>query len=499
MFDSVNLPHRLSDKAFEKAARPLREKLLDAQFDLAQRKNKTLLVLLNGSDGAGKGEILNHIYEWLDDHYLETLSYGAPSQEEASRPPEWRYWRDMPAKGRIGLMLGSWHHRILRARALGELGRNEFAAALAEINRLEEMLTLEGVVLVKIWLHMDDKEARRRLKKVREQGGAQRHATVIEWDAIKTAKARARFRRAALELVEETSTGPAPWALVAAADKNYRNVAVAEVLLQALERAHAESSQAKAVIGAKRPVTESAIAPDKVNLISALDMKRRLNAHVYARELRQLQTRLSELTTGEDFKRRGLVLVFEGNDAAGKGGAIRRVRAALDPRRFRVHGAAAPTEEERARPYLWRFWRNMPRLGDTAIFDRSWYGRVLVERVEGFCSQDDWMRAYAEIDDFERQLHRAGLLVIKCWLAISKEEQIARFDARQALAIKRYKITPEDWRNRDKWIEYEEAACEMIDRTGSHHAPWTLIEANDKKFARVKVLTTIVERLEAAL
>ncbi len=193
------------------------------------------------------------------------------------------------------------------------------------------------------------------------------------------------------------------------------------------------------------------------------------------------------------------MLAFEGNDAAGKGGAIRRVRAALDPRRFRVHGVAAPTDEELARPYLWRFWRNVPRRGHVAIFDRSWYGRVLVERVEGYCAPDDWLRAYQEINDFERQLAEADYVIVKFWLAIDQEEQLARFEDRDAQPTKRYKLTPHDWRNRDKWPLYERAATDMIDRTSSRAAPWTLVEANDKKFARLKVLRAIVERLEQAI
>jgi polyphosphate kinase 2 (PPK2 family) len=172
------------------------------------------------------------------------------------------------------------------------------------------------------------------------------------------------------------------------------------------------------------------------------------------------------------------------------------VREALDPRRFRVHGVAAPTDEERARPYLWRFWRNIPRRGDIAIFDRSWYGRVLVERVEGFASDDDWKRAYQEINDFERQLIEADYIVMKFWLAITPEEQLRRFEDREAKAFKRYKLTPDDWRNRDKWDLYAQAMTDMVDRTSSRAAPWTLVEANDKKFARLKVLRTIVERLE---
>ena len=193
------------------------------------------------------------------------------------------------------------------------------------------------------------------------------------------------------------------------------------------------------------------------------------------------------------------IAVFEGTDAAGKGGAIRRVTAALDPRRYQVIPIAAPTEEERAHPYLWRFWRHIPGRGRLRIFDRSWYGRVLVERVEGLCPEVDWMRAYSEINDLEAQLVRHGIVVCKFWLAITEEEQLKRFEARENTNFKRFKITPEDWRNREKWEAYETAVCDMVDRTSTEIAPWTLVEANDKKFARIKVLKTLCHAIEAAL
>ena len=212
------------------------------------------------------------------------------------------------------------------------------------------------------------------------------------------------------------------------------------------------------------------------------------------------QSRLSELMRDPRFVgKRSLVVVFEGSDAAGKGGAIRRIAAAIDARQYQIIPVAAPTEEERAQPYLWRFWRHLPRKGRTAIFDRSWYGRVLVERVEGYCREEDWLRAYAEINDFEDQLEDDGALVVKFWLQISADEQLRRFKEREQTDFKRFKITAEDWRNRDKWDDYLTAACDMIDRTSTDIAPWTLVEANDKNFARIKVLRTVCERIEAAL
>ena len=199
------------------------------------------------------------------------------------------------------------------------------------------------------------------------------------------------------------------------------------------------------------------------------------------------------------FRERNCICVFEGNDAAGKGGAIRRITRSLDARFYRVIPVGAPAEEERAQPYLWRFWRHLPRQGRFTIFDRSWYGRVLVERVEELCSEHDWMRAYTEINEFEEQLINHGTILTKFWLAITPEEQLQRFQAREETGYKRFKITDEDWRNRARWPDYERAVCDMVDRTSTEYAAWSLVEANDKRHARIKVLRTLCENLEKNL
>jgi len=234
-------------------------------------------------------------------------------------------------------------------------------------------------------------------------------------------------------------------------------------------------------------------------VLSALDLTHQLAESKYERELAHWQGRLSELVRDPRFRGRSLVCAFEGADAAGKGGSIRRICAALDARQYQVVPVAAPTEEERAQPYLWRFWRHVPRHGHITLFDRTWYGRVLVERIEGFCSEPDWRRAYTEINDFEHEMADAGVIVVKFWLQISQEEQLRRFKAREAVAFKRFKITDEDWRNRDKWAAYQQAVCDMVERTSTGNAPWTLVEANDKNYARVKILRTLCERVEREL
>jgi polyphosphate:AMP phosphotransferase len=295
-------------------------------------------------------------------------------------------------------------------------------------------------------------------------------------------------------MMRVTGKGHAPWIAVNAENDYYRSLTVGQTILNAIQARLTEATPTEAVAA---PVEVPDI--DNRTLLTTLDLSQALEKEEYKEQLRTCQERLNELVWHRKFDKRSLVLVFEGNDAAGKGGAIRRVTEFLDPRRYRVNQYAAPTDEERAHPYLWRFWNRLPRRGQVAIFDRSWYGRVLVERVEGFCPESAWRRAYDEINDFEAEMSEAGIIVIKFWLAIDKDEQERRFKAREETGYKRYKITDEDWRNREKWDAYADAVCDMVDLTSTPEAPWTLVEANDKYFARVKVLKTICERLEESL
>jgi len=295
--------------------------------------------------------------------------------------------------------------------------------------------------------------------------------------------------------LRDTSTARAPWIVIEGQDANYRNLTVGNALLAAMR----ERLDQKPVLRLEDRIPPIPAALDQRDVLSALDLNVSLDRKHYEQLLEQYQGKLNLLARRPRFNKRSLVLVFEGNDAAGKGGAIRRVTQCLDARQYQTVPVAAPTEEERAQPYLWRFWRQVPRHGRISIFDRSWYGRVLVERVERLASEFDWARAYAEINDFEQQLAENGAIIIKFWLAISKEEQHRRFKEREKTAFKRFKITPEDWRNRKKWKEYETAVCDMVDRTSTDIASWTLVEANDKLYARAKLLKTICENLESEL
>jgi polyphosphate kinase 2 (PPK2 family) len=234
-------------------------------------------------------------------------------------------------------------------------------------------------------------------------------------------------------------------------------------------------------------------------MLNTVDLSVTLSDAAYKRRLQKLQDQLHVQANQVYQQERAVVLVFEGWDAAGKGGAIKRLTTALDPRGYVVHPIAAPAGDDQTRHYLYRFWRRLPHAGQIAVFDRSWYGRVLVERVEGFCPPEDWQRAYAEINQFERQLHAAGAVICKFWLHISPEEQLQRFQDRAASAVKAWKLTPDDWRNREKRPQYEQAVNEMLLKTSTPAARWTIVAANDKQYARVKVLATVVKTLAKAL
>jgi polyphosphate:AMP phosphotransferase len=354
------------------------------------------------------------------------------------------------------------------------------------------MLADEGVLLVKLWFHLSRDDQRRRLKDLVDDPRTRWRVTDEDLAQLKSYH---RYRDVAEHVLRETSTSEAPWMIVEAGDARYRDVAAGRILLEAL-RGRLDKPHARV-----RPVTAAPVGSpaENLGLLRAVDLSRRLDPKDYPKQLAKQQERLARLTQRKKFARRSMVVVFEGHDAAGKGSAIRRVTSALDARQYTVVPIAAPSDEERGRPYLWRFWRRLPGHGHITIFDRSWYGRVLVERVEGLTPPADWMRAYREINDFEEQLLRSGAVVAKFWLQISKEEQLRRFRARETTPFKRFKLTPEDWRNRKKWAAYEEAVADMIDRTSTEIAPWTIVEAEDKAFARVKILRTLARTLEAAL
>ena len=488
MFENARLGQSVDKKTFEEREPGLREELLDAQFRLREA-GFSVVVVIAGAEGAGKGETVNLLLNWLDARGIATHALGAPTEEERERPEYFRFWRRLPARGQIGIFFGSWYTQPIARHSLGQIDEAAFEDGLRRIAEFETMLTNEGVLVVKFWLHITKEQQAKRFKKLSANKETRWRVSKLDWRYHKTYD---QFVTSASRAIRRTSSGPAPWHIIEAWDARFRHLAVAETLLAALNARLAEPAP-------PAPVAEPLPVPAPCNVISALDLSLAVPEEAYRAQLERRQLAIGRLARDLRDSGRSVVAVFEGTDAAGKGGSIRRITQALDARFYEVVSIAAPSDEERARPYLWRFWRRLPPQGHVAIFDRSWYGRVLVERLEGFCAPGDWRRAFGEINAFEEQLVDAGSVVLKFWLTTSPEEQLRRFQEREALGFKHYKITPEDWRNREKWGAYQAAAAEMIERTSTEIAPWTLVEAEDKLHARLKVLSTVESALEGAL
>jgi len=490
MFEAAELGHTIDKGQYDQELPGLREALLDAQFDLASAQRPfPVIIIIAGMDGAGKSATVNTLNEWMDPRHIETHGLTEPSEEEQERPHMWRFWRQLPPAGKMGIFDSCWYNWPIMERAAGRIKGARMDQSLERVARFEKMLIDEGALILKFWLHLSKANQKKRLKKLESDPLTRWRVSPQDWKHYAKYE---HYRDAAQRALANTSTGEAPWTVVEATDSRYVRLTVGTVLLERLR--NRLDQPAPPAPPAPVPYTASV---DGRTLLGALDLSQRLAKPDYERELGQLQGRLNQLTRTKAFQKHNVVLVFEGVDAAGKGGGIRRITQAIDARTYNIFPTAAPTEEERSQPYLWRFWRNLPRQGRMAIFDRSWYGRVLVERVEGFCAEADWRRAYGEINDFEEQMARSGTLVVKFWLAISREEQLRRFEERQNTRFKRFKITPEDWRNRDKWDLYEAAIGEMLERTSTATAPWTLVPSEDKHSGRIRILQTLCQRLEA--
>lgn len=492
MFESAELSHKTDKETYDREVPALRAALLDAQMDMSNLAQFPVIILIGGIDGAGRGETVNLLNEWMDPRYLQTHGMGEPSDEELDRPMMWRFWRELPPKGRIGIFLGSWYTWTIINRVQGMTKTAELDQSLERARRLETMLADEGALILKFWMHLSRDKQKKRLKILENNPKTRWRVTQRDWEHYKKYN---KFRIVSESVIRHTSTAEAPWTIVEGFDPYYRSLTVGKVILNAIRKRLDEADKKREEISAPPPLPSI----DHLNILKTLNLDQKISKKAYQDELEKYQGTLALLTRNPKFKNITVIALFEGNDAAGKGGAIRRITGALDARYYNVIPIAAPTEEERAQPYLWRFWRHIPRRGRFTIFDRSWYGRVLVERVEKLCSEANWMRAYGEINDFEAQLVRHNIVLVKFWLSISKEEQLKRFKEREAIAFKHFKITAEDWRNREKWDEYDTAVCDMMDRTSTAIAPWTMVEANDKNFARIKILKTLCLQIETML
>lgn len=484
MFTDAELDPTMSRAELARVEPELRNTLLSEQEVLGERADRALLVVVAGIDGAGKGSAINLLSEWMDPRGIRTLAFGPPTEEESRHPPMWRYWSELPARGSIGIVFGSWYADLFKEASRKRPDAERMAQLTDDIARFESMLASEGVQVVKLWYHLSRDAQRKRCEELEAHPDTAWRVSDADREVAKKFK---RLRAGADTVVTATDFPFARWTIVPSADVSMRTYVTAVTVRDALRRQHLP------------PVGKAPKLVPAADRFADADYDRLLEKNEYEAALTHWQGRLARAVHHPDFASRSLALVFEGSDAAGKGGAIRRLTHALDVRQMRIMAIAAPGPEALARPYLWRFWRDVPTTGRIAIFDRSWYGRVLVERVEGFAKPMEWKRAYDEIRDFEEQLAEHGTIVVKCWLAITKEEQLVRFRERESVPFKRYKITSDDWRNRRKWTAYRRAANDMFALTDSDAAPWVLIASDDKRFARVEVVKTIALAVEQAL
>lgn len=491
MLERVDLESNLSVEAYDAVFPGLEIRLGECQR-AARTAGLPVILVFEGWDAAGKGTLINRLTQALDPRGFRVQSIHPPTEEERRRPWLWRFWMRLPAAGGIAIFDHSWYGRVLRERLEHGLERSRLRRAYRDIRIFERQLTDSGALLVKFWLHISRAEQRRRFKRLKDN-------PATAWKVGQAEKAQQRHYAQWLAAVEETlqrSSAPrARWTVIAATHGRRARVQAFQTVIRAMEQALARRRQA-----AEAPVRTAPPAPVvRRTLAERVDLSLSLPREVYERQLKKWQRKLFDLEHEIYRARIPVVIVYEGTDAAGKGGNIRRLTQGLDPRGYEVIPVGAPSAEEQAQHYLWRFWRHVPKTGHIAIFDRSWYGRVLVERVEGFCRVAEWRRAYREINEFERQMRDAGAVIVKFYLVIDRREQLRRFRQREATAYKAWKITAEDWRNRRRWREYEAAVAEMLRRTSTARAPWTVLEANCKLHARIKALRTVAEALQDAL
>jgi polyphosphate:AMP phosphotransferase len=493
MFDTAELGQSVDPAEFAERELELRTRLLILQYRALELARFPVLIDFAGVEGAGKGTTINMLNTWMDPRWLRSVGFRHPTDEEQARPRFWRYWRSMPQKGRIGLFLSGRYSRPLLAKVYDGMDDMEFDHRLGEIIRFENALAEDGALILKFWMHLSQRQQKARLEELSEDTLQSYKVTESDW---RNQKHYEDFIATAERIITRTNRADAPWHIVEGLDPNHRHLQVGETIATALSR-HLDLHEQQVAEGS--PARTRATVPESrhtTTVFEGLDRSSTVRKSDYREILRNRQARLGDLGRKAFDKGQSTVLVFEGPDASGKGGAIRRAVWSLDARTTRVYQFAAPNEEERAHHYLWRFWRRLPYAGYVSVFDRSWYGRVLVERVEGFASEAEWRRAYSEINDFEHQIVERGILLLKFWLHIDKDEQLKRFRKREKSPYKHWKLTDEDWRNREIWDAYELAGHEMVQYTSTNMAPWKLVEGNNKAHARLEVLKTIIDHLE---
>ncbi len=490
MLETADLGKKVSEKEFKPRAKELRSRLSALQQPIKQKK-LPVLILLEGWDAAGKGKLISNLILNFDPRGYRTVTFVQPTELEKREPVLWRYWNIIPKKGQIVILDRSWYMDVSTARIDENLNSSLITRRMDDINIFERQLTDAGYLILKFFIHIDRREQKKRFEKLVKDKNTAWRVTEQDW---KHNRQYEKYYRAFDEMRGYTNTVNAPWHVISGMDFHAAVLDIFQITEEKISGALRHTLQ-------KESPQPSAIQPGPYHLLPApklseIPLDKTLGKKEYHHELKKQQALLGELHEKLYRKKVPVIIAYEGWDAAGKGGDIRRLAKALDPRGYQVVPIAAPTPEEAARHYLWRFWTNLPRDGHIAIFDRTWYGRVMVERIEGFCTENDWQRAYREINEFERQLHDWGAVIIKFWLQIDQDEQLRRFQDRQNTPSKQWKITEEDWRNRSKWEQYEICVNEMLKYTSTDFAPWHVIPSQDKKYGRILTLKTISEAIE---
>lgn len=495
MLETISLRQTYDHKKYKQQEEELRIKLFNLQQECEKQK-LAVLVNIAGVDNSGRGETVNLLSSWLDQKKLRSHTFWRQTDDESLRPESWRYWMRLPKHGEFALFLGGWYGEAIRKASFGDIDKDELYRIMHKNLDREQMLTDDNTVIIKFWLHLDEKEYKKRSVKRKKDIG-QYHFTPYEKKSEKRYK---ELVDTVSQVIPMTDKSYAPWYIIDAYDADFRNLSIVKALIETIELALEQKAEKEKANKNKADVVhENKTISACVPVLDRIDLSQSLEKQEYQDKLEELQNEIFQLTYKAYKKGISSTLIFEGWDAGGKGGAIRRVASSIDARITRVIPIGVPTDEEIAHQYLWRFWRYLPMEGHVTIYDRSWYGRVLVERIEGLTPQEDWKRAYSEINSFEEELVENKNILLKFWLQISPDEQLRRFREREEVEWKHYKITPDDWRNREKADAYKIAADEMFMRTDTKHAPWHIIAGESKYFARIEILKHFKKALLNAL
>lgn len=484
-WDKNNKP---ADEEIEVRLANAKDKLLKQQIIMKEKK-LPVIVLFEGWGAAGKGSILSKVIKNIDPRFFKVEVMDKPSKEDLRKPFLYRHFVKIPEAGKFAFLDSGWMGEITKKRLLKEIDKYEYKKDIESVKRFERQLADNGYLVLKFFFDIDEKEQKKRLDKLLDDKNTRWRVGDFDlWQNKHYDKCVDVFD----QYLSDTNSSNAPWYIVDAKDKKWAQLQVLETLVQGIDTAFMNSALAVQLLQNTFPI----MPIDKLQDIS---LDKSLTDEEYEGLLNKYQKRLNELHNIVYRKKIPVIIAYEGWDAAGKGGNIKRITESLDPRGFEVHPIASPEPHEKARHYLWRFWNRLPKTGHIAIFDRTWYGRVMVERLEGFCSENDWQRAYVEINEFEKELADWGAVIVKFWVQIDKDTQLERFNERENTPEKKWKITDEDWRNREKWDLYEAAVNEMLAKTNTTYAPWNILESNDKKYARIKALKTVIDAIEEKL